>query len=103
MSLVEQLHGREVADPYRWLEADDDPECTRWLAQQDRWYASHAAQWPSRAGFAELLRRHSTVGGGGMATVSPPVWRLFDLRRAPSDFSLAIGVFAGCSAIVLDG
>jgi hypothetical protein len=29
--------------------------------------------------------------------------RLFDLRRAPSDFSLAIGVFAGCSAIVLGG
>jgi hypothetical protein len=31
------------------------------------------------------------------------VKRLFDLRRAPSDFSLAIGVFAGCSAIVLGG
>jgi hypothetical protein len=30
------------------------------------------------------------------------VW-LFDLRRAPLGFSLTIGVFAGCSAIVLGG
>jgi prolyl oligopeptidase len=35
MPLVDELHGRRVADPYRWLEADDDPECTRWLAEQD--------------------------------------------------------------------
>ncbi|MBL8775747.1 MAG: S9 family peptidase [Acidimicrobiales bacterium] len=35
LDLVETLHGIEVADPYRWLEADDDPEVTDWVAAQN--------------------------------------------------------------------
>src|SRR3954452_12374019 len=34
--LVEVLHGTEVADPFRWLEVDDDPETREWVAQQNR-------------------------------------------------------------------
>ena len=35
LDLVETLHGIEVADPYRWLEADDDPEVTAWVVAQN--------------------------------------------------------------------
>jgi prolyl oligopeptidase len=31
----ETLHGVEVADPYRWLEATDDPEVRRWTEEQN--------------------------------------------------------------------
>jgi len=33
--LVEARHGRRVADPFRWLEADDDPEVAAWVAAQN--------------------------------------------------------------------
>lgn len=75
MPLVDVFHGRQVPDPYRWLEADDDPECTRWLAEQDSWLACHAQQWRSRTRFAQLLEHHGAAGGMSMPTVSPPVWR----------------------------
>lgn len=43
---VEVLHGVEVADPYRWLEAIDSDEVTEWVAAQnaatESWLAEHA-------------------------------------------------------------
>ena len=33
-SVTERLHGREVADPYRWLEDGEAPDCVEWLAHQ---------------------------------------------------------------------
>lgn len=35
-SLVDIIHGVEVADPYRWLEAGDDPEVEEWVTEQNR-------------------------------------------------------------------
>ena len=35
LDLVEEVHGRLVDDPYRWLEADDDEEVTAWVAAQN--------------------------------------------------------------------
>lgn len=35
LDLVETLHGIEVEDPYRWLEADDDAEVAAWVAAQN--------------------------------------------------------------------
>ena len=54
------LHGVEVADPYRWLEDDDDPAVTAWCdAQNERTRAVIDAE-PSRpawhARLVELLR-----------------------------------------------
>src|SRR3954454_4395256 len=33
--LVETLHGRAVADPYRWLEDERNPEVEAWMKAQD--------------------------------------------------------------------
>ncbi len=53
--LVEDLGGHLVADPYRWLEQDDDPEVRRWLAEQAGLYASHLSRWHARDGLRRSL------------------------------------------------
>ena len=32
---VDELHGRRVADPYRWLEDPADPRTESWYKSQD--------------------------------------------------------------------
>lgn len=34
-SIVENLHGRQIADPYRWLENPDSPETASWVDKQN--------------------------------------------------------------------
>jgi prolyl oligopeptidase len=48
LDLVEDIHGHEVADPYRWLEPADDPEVVAWLEAQGTLYRSGLAGWPAR-------------------------------------------------------
>jgi prolyl oligopeptidase len=79
LDLVESLHGRAVADPYRWLEDGDSAETQAWTAAQDDLYAGQAATWPGRAGAADRIR---ALLGAGMVGV--PVWRgerCFFMRR----------------------
>ena len=49
-SLVERLFGEDLADPYRWLEADmrSSPEVAAWAAQQNATSAAYLAQLPGR-------------------------------------------------------
>lgn len=44
LDLVEDLHGRAVADPYRWLEDAQDPRTQEWSAAQDALYAAYRAR-----------------------------------------------------------
>jgi len=48
--LVERLFGEELADPYRWLEADlrANPEVASWVAQQNAASSAYLAQLPGR-------------------------------------------------------
>lgn len=58
--VVDVLGGIEVADPYRWLEADDDPEVAAWCAAQNERTRAVLDALPSRARWharlTELLR-----------------------------------------------
>jgi prolyl oligopeptidase len=79
LSLVEQVHGRAVADPYRWLE--DDSAAKEWSRAQDDLWLTYAASLPSRFRWKNRVRQLSDVG-----SVSTPVWRggrCFTLRREP--------------------
>lgn len=75
------LHGVTVPDPYRALEAEDDPVTQAWSKAQRALFDEHRAGWPARPAFAERLTRLLRAGSVGV-----PVWRgerVFQTRRAP--------------------
>lgn len=79
--IVEQLHGVEVADPYRWLEDRDSDETIAWLAAEAELFEAERAHWPTVAHWRQRLE---TFMGSG--SVSSPAWRgdrYFFMRRQP--------------------
>lgn len=60
MDVVEEIHGVKVADPYRWLEQEEDPQVVAWLEHQDRYARQHLDHCPYRDAldtrFRELLQ-----------------------------------------------
>jgi|GEM_PF-2891852 len=54
---VDTLFGEEVADPYRWLEADvrSDPKVAQWVAAQNEVTQAYLATLPGRAWFKERI------------------------------------------------
>ncbi|MEO5679766.1 MAG: prolyl oligopeptidase family serine peptidase [Acidimicrobiales bacterium] len=89
--LVEQLGGRPVADPYRWLEDQADPEVSRWLADQAALYALHLGRWPARA---RLRKRLEELTPGLVGLPRPRGDRTFFPRRLPGQ-DQAVWVMAG--------
>jgi prolyl oligopeptidase len=80
LDLTETLHGRPVADPYRWLEDAADDECESWSQAQDALVRPFLDGLPGRQRLAQRLR--ALLPGD----VSPPVVvgdRSFYLRRLP--------------------
>jgi prolyl oligopeptidase len=53
---VDQLHGREVADPYRWLEDPTSDEVRRWVRAQTEVAEAHLRELPARAAFRDRLQ-----------------------------------------------
>jgi prolyl oligopeptidase len=82
LDLVEDLHGHQVADPYRWLEDAGSDETRAWSQAQD---ALCRNALDAYAGREHLRSRITALLGAGM--VSAPAWRrgrAFFLRREPS-------------------
>lgn len=81
LDLVDDLHGRPVADPYRWLEDPADPRTVSWSAAQDGLVRPHLDALPGRDTLAATMHRLHSAG-----SVSPPTWRAgrrFAMRREP--------------------
>lgn len=102
LDLVDDFHGTPVADPYRWLESEDDPRTTKWLAAQAALMATERDAWTMRDGFVD--RVGALLGAG---TVSPPYWRgsrHFLSRREPGQqFSVLYVVDAdGSESVLID-
>jgi prolyl oligopeptidase len=79
--LSEEIGGRLVADPYRWLEDPSSDETTAWLAAQDALYADHLSALPGREALAGRIGELLAAG-----TVGVPAWRgsrQFFTRRMP--------------------
>jgi prolyl oligopeptidase len=77
---AEQIHGRLVRDPYRWLEDAGSEETRSWLAAQDALFAGFMAGLGDRE---PLARRVTELLGAGY--VGAPLWRgerQFYSRRA---------------------
>ena len=84
LDLVEHLHGRAVADPYRWLEDPADPRTVAWSAAQDALARARLDALPGRTELTALLEPLTRAG-----SVSVPVWRagraFFTRRRADQE------------------
>ncbi|MFR9804662.1 prolyl oligopeptidase family serine peptidase [Pseudonocardia sp. RS010] len=81
LDLVEELHGRRVADPYRRLEDPEDPRTREWSAAQDELARSRLDALPGREVLESRLRELLSAG-----SVSVPLWRAgraFFSRREP--------------------
>ncbi|GAA3720918.1 prolyl oligopeptidase family serine peptidase [Spinactinospora alkalitolerans] len=78
-AVVDTVHGRPVADPYRALEDPESPATLAWLAEREREFAAAAATWPLRSSLASGIR-----GLVAADLWSPPVRRggaVFATRR----------------------
>ncbi|MGI8700298.1 MAG: prolyl oligopeptidase family serine peptidase [Nocardioidaceae bacterium] len=53
--VVETRHGREIADPYRWLEDPDSPETVDWVRRQNAATEEHLASLPDRDWFTATM------------------------------------------------
>src|SRR3954469_20716847 len=54
-AVVDTLHGVAVPDPYRWLEAGDDPEVQHWVSEQNRTTRQALDALPERGAWHERL------------------------------------------------
>ncbi len=55
-AVTETLHGVEVRDPYRWLEAEKDPEVQTWMRTKNVAARQHLAGLPGRDVLTERLK-----------------------------------------------
>ncbi|MHB8449146.1 MAG: prolyl oligopeptidase family serine peptidase [Mycobacteriales bacterium] len=81
--VVDHLHGREVPDPYRWLEDPMDPRSLVWSAAQDQLAREHLQGLAGRRYLREVLTGLHAAG-----SVTAPVWRGergFATRRRPGE------------------
>src|SRR5262245_60604501 len=64
-SIVDKIHGVDVADPYRWLEDQQAPETRAWIEAQNAYTASVLGPLPGkeriRARLAELMKIQSVA------------------------------------------
>ena len=82
LPLVEEQHGRGVADPYRWLEEASSEETVTWSAAQDGAYAAYREDDLHRRLEERFSTRLARLLGAG--AVGAPVWRgdrYFESRR----------------------
>jgi prolyl oligopeptidase len=55
-NVVDTLHGTRVADPYRWLEDEHQPEVKAWMDEQDAFARARLTTLPRRDELAARLR-----------------------------------------------
>jgi len=56
-AIVETIHGKQVKDPYRWLENAGAPEVQAWMQAQDAYTRGELAKLPGRAELAARLKQ----------------------------------------------
>ena len=55
--VVEVLHGRTIADPYRWLEDPDSAETADWVKRQNEFTAAYLESLPDRQWFLDTMQQ----------------------------------------------
>src|SRR5262249_4237233 len=77
--VIEKIHGVEITDPYRWLEATDAPEVRAWVERQNAFTQQVLGAIPDRQEIRARLDKLLDIG-----TISAPTVRkgfYFHTRR----------------------
>ena len=77
--VVENLHGTDVHDPYRWLEDGSSPEVQSWARDQNAFTRQQLDQLPGRDRLEKRLKEVSYVEATGVPRRAGD--RLFFVRR----------------------
>lgn len=96
---VEILHGKKVADPYRWMEDVDSPETRAWVAAQVKFTNAWFARIPNRAEITKQLAEWTDVPSGGEARRFGN--RVFFTERKPGQNQPVLYVREGSETRVL--
>ena len=67
--VVDDYHGTRVADPYRWLEDETDPEVKAWVAAQNSLTRSRLGGFPERAALRAQLEKLWAASAASSPTV----------------------------------
>src|SRR5436309_455178 len=84
-AVEDEFFGVRIADPYRWLENQGNPDAMKWMRQQNDYTRKLLSQLPGRE---RLLQRIRTVDYEPqllLATQWLPDGSLFQEKRGPSD------------------
>lgn len=76
---VDEYHGMEIRDPWRWLEDEADPGVAAWTEEQNRLTREALEGSPRRAGVRRRLEQLLAIGSLG--TPAPRRGRYFYMRR----------------------
>ena len=68
--VVDTIHGKQIADPYRWLEDEHAPEVQAWMKTQDDYTRGELAKLPGRDELAARMKQLLYY-----ESISPPVHR----------------------------
>ena len=80
-AVVDDMHGVQVADPYRWLELADDPRTQAWVQAQGELLDRERSEWKLRGPFATDVA--ALLGSGAVSLPAQRGDRVFFTRREP--------------------
>ena len=81
---VDVIHGRRVADPYRWLEEERSPEVQAWMKAEDGLARDFLSRLPGRKALAARTRELLYVESMGVPVRRGPML-FFTRRRADQE------------------
>ena len=80
--VVEVLHGRSIADPYRWLEDPDSAETADWVKRQNEFTAAYLESLPDRPWFLDdHAAGDEAAAGRGAVQAGRPLLRHQERRQ----------------------
>src|SRR6056297_2371544 len=72
-SIVDEMHGTPVHDPYRWLEDASDPRTRTWVEEQGRLTEAERQGWSMRCWVREPSPFRFTAANGSFSLGANPV------------------------------
>jgi prolyl oligopeptidase len=97
VDVVDVVHGVAVPDPYRWLEADDDPEVLTWVAAQNARTEEALGALTGRSAWHERLAALIALPSSMGAEIAGD--RLFSLERGADQEQYVLCVRDGASSV----